>query len=70
MEHLYYKERLRELELFIPKKRRLWGRSFCGLSILKGENCKQDFSTKTKEKKKRKKKEGRFRLDIRKKSFL
>jgi len=75
LEHLSYKERLRELVLFSLKKRRLRGDLMAAFQYMKGaykrdgeglfiEACSDrtrgnDFKLK----------EGRFRLDIRKKFF-
>jgi len=75
MEHLSYKERLRDLGLFSLEKRRLWGDlvaafQYCNGAYRKdGENllikacCDRTRSNGFKLR------EGRFRLDIRKKFF-
>ena len=65
MEHLPYENRLRELGLFILKKRRLWGDMIADFQYLKrvynkkGTDRTRGNSFKLKEE--------RFRLDIRKK---
>jgi len=65
MEHLPYENRLRELGLFILKKRRLWGDMIADFQYLKrGYNKKGTDRTRGNS---FKLKEERFRLDIRKK---
>jgi len=41
LEHLSYKERLRQLGLFILKKRRVWGNLIAAFQYLK-RSCKTD----------------------------
>ena len=68
MEHLSYKDRLKELELFSLEKRRLQGDLIAAFQYLKGSYRKEGnklfsrvYGFKLKE--------GRFWLDMRKKSF-
>jgi len=75
MEHLSCKERLRELRLFSPEKRRLQGDLIVAFQYLKGA-CKKAgeglFTSACSDRARGngfKLKEGRFRLDIRKKFF-
>jgi len=75
LEHLFYEERLKELELFSLEKRRLWGDRIAAFQYLNGayrkdgENlfrracCNRTSSNGFKVR------EGRFRLDIRKTFF-
>jgi len=76
MEHLCYEERMRELRLFSLEKRRLWGDLIAAFQDLKGIYNKDGdrvFSRACSDRTRSndiKLKEGRFRLDIRKKSLL
>jgi len=73
LEHLLYKERLRELGLLSLKKRRLWGDLVAAFQYLKGAYRKDGEKSFIKACCDRtrsngfKLKEGRFRLDISKK---
>ena len=75
MEHLPYRDRLRELGLFSLEKRRVWGVLRVAFQYLKGEYEKEGnrLSRRVCCERTRgngfKLKEGRFRLDIRKKFF-
>ncbi|TRZ07310.1 hypothetical protein HGM15179_019798 [Zosterops borbonicus] len=75
MEHLSYKERLRELGLFGLEKRRLQGDLIVALQYLKGAYKKDEERLFTRPWSDRTRgngfrpKEGRFRLDIGKKFF-
>jgi len=75
MEHLSYKDRLKELRLFRLEKRRLQGDPIAAFQYLKGSYRKKGdrhFSMVCDDRTKEngfKFKEGRLRLDIRKKSF-
>ena len=75
MEHLSYKDRLRELGLFILEKKRLQGDLIAAFQCLKGSYRKEGdrlFSRVCGDRTRGngfKLKEGRFRLDIRKKFF-
>jgi len=72
MEHLSYKDRLRQLGLFSPEKRRLWGDLKVAFQYLKGRYKKEGDRLFGKVSCDRtrgngfKLKEGRFRPDIRK----
>jgi len=75
LEHLPCEDRLRELELFSPEKRRLWGHLIAAFQYLKGAYQKAaeghfmkacSYGTRNNG---FKLKEGRFRLDIRKTFF-
>ena len=75
LEHLSYEDRLRELELFSLKKRRLQGDLIAALECLKGTYKKdaeqlfsRDYSNRTRGNS-FKLKEGRCRVDIRNKIF-
>ena len=74
MKHLSYEDRLKELGLFSPEKRWLQGDLIVAFEYLKGSYKKGDrlFSRVCGNRTQRngfKLKEGKFRLDIRKKSF-
>jgi len=73
LEHLCYKERLRELGLFRLEKRRLRGDRIAAFQFLKGVYKKAGYFTRAWSDRTRgngfRLKEGRFRLDIRKKLF-
>ena len=75
MEHLSYKERLRELGLFSLEKRRLWRDVIEAFQYMKGTCKKAGEGLFTRAWSDRtigngfKLKEGRFRSDIRKKFF-
>ncbi|KAJ7426538.1 hypothetical protein WISP_14842 [Willisornis vidua] len=75
MEHLSYKEELRELELFILEKRRFWSDLVAAFQYSKGGYKKDVEKLFTRTCSKRTKgngfqlEEGRFRLDVRKKIF-
>ena len=75
LERLSYEDRLRELELFSLKKRRLWGHLTAAFQYLKGAHKKAGEGLFTRACSDRtrgngfKLKEGRFRLDVRKKFF-
>ncbi|KAJ7401862.1 hypothetical protein BTVI_91914 [Pitangus sulphuratus] len=73
LEHFPYKDRLRDLDLFSPEKRRLWVDLFAAFQYVKGayETAGEGFFTKPWSERTRvngfKLKEGRFRVGIRKK---
>ena len=73
LEHLSCEDRLRELKLFSPEKRRLWGDLVAAFQYLKGAYKKAGEGLFTRACSDRmrgngfKLKEGRFRLDRRKK---
>jgi len=73
MKHLSYKDRLRELRLFSLEKRRLQGDLRVACQYLKGSYRKEKDRLFSRVLGTRgngfKLKEGRFRLDIKKKSF-
>ena len=75
LEHLSYKDRLKELGLFSLKKRRLQGDLIAALQYLKGVDKHEgnQFITRVDSDRTRRKgsklKEGRFRLDVRGKLF-
>ncbi|PKU42679.1 reverse hypothetical protein [Limosa lapponica baueri] len=75
LEHVSYEDRLRELGLFSPEKRRLWGDLIEAVQYLKEAYRKDGEELFISEYSERirgngfKLKEGRFRLDIRKKFF-
>ena len=75
MEHLFHKDRLRELRLFSLQKRRLWGDLVVAFRYLK-EGCKKEgdrlFSRVCYDRIRENdfKQNERFRLDIRKQFFL
>ena len=75
LEHLPYEDRLRELGLFSPEKRRLQGDLLVAFHYLKGAYRKAGEGLFIRECGDRtrgnsfKLKEGRFRLDIKKKFF-
>jgi len=75
LEHLSYKDRLRELGLFSLEKKRLWGDLIAAFHYLKGAYKKAEerlfaraYSDRTRGNGCRLK-EGRYRLPIRKKFF-
>ncbi|PKU48709.1 hypothetical protein llap_1033 [Limosa lapponica baueri] len=75
LEHLCYEDRLRELGLFSPEKRRLWGDPIAAFQYLRRAYRKDGESLFTKACSDRTRENGfkleksRFRLDIRKKFF-
>jgi len=75
MEHLSYKERLRELGLFSLEKRRLWGDRIAAIQYFKGAYRKDGenlFSKACCDRTRSngfKLREGRFRIDIKWKIF-
>jgi len=75
LEHLSYKDRLRELGLLSLEKRRLWGDFIAAVQYLMGAYRKDGEGLFTRMCSDRtrgnssKLKEGRFRLDMRKKFF-
>ncbi|PKU47034.1 hypothetical protein llap_2640 [Limosa lapponica baueri] len=75
LEHLSYKDRLRELGLFSLEKRRLWGDLITAFQYLEGAYRRdgeglfiRECSDRTRDNGYNRK-EGRFRIDIRKKFF-
>jgi len=75
LKHLFYEERLRDLELFSLEKSRLWGHLIAACQYLKGAYRKDGENTFSRACCDRtrsngfKLREWRFRLDIRKKFF-
>jgi len=75
MEHLSYEDRLREIGMFRPEKRRLWADLTAALQYLKGAYKKAGEALFTSTCSDRTRgngfelKQGRFRLDIKKKFF-
>ena len=69
LEHLPYKDRLRDLRLFSLEKRRLQGDLIAAFQYLKGEGHFKRACSDRKRRNGFKLEEGRFRLDVRKKFF-
>lgn len=69
LEHLSYKDRMRDLRLFSLERERALERPYCGLSVYGGA-YKKTFYTSCTDSNGFKLKDGRLRLDIKKKFFI